>query len=173
MMQKVIGYWLLVMSYALVSCTQQPQKVHRLSKKQEPDSALMAQMTFNMQMASAADRECSSWTQNDSLTYAIDEFGFWYTKTKNLYKDTLQKGDKVLTHIQICELNGELLADIEDYFAIGSSDLPIAINRSLRQMGLGEEMRIIAPWYTAYGAEGTSLIKPYSNLIITLTTIEE
>ena len=87
--------------------------------------------------------------------------------------DTLQKGDKVLTHIQICELNGELLADIEDYFAIGSSDLPIAINRSLRQMGLGEEMRIIAPWYTAYGAEGTSLIKPYSNLIITLTTIEE
>ena len=94
-------------------------------------------------------------------------------KEERIFRDGLQKGDKVLTHIQICELNGELLADIEDYFAIGSSDLPIAINRSLRQMGLGEEMRIIAPWYTAYGAEGTSLIKPYSNLIITLTTIEE
>ena len=63
--------------------------------------------------------------------------------------------------------------NIQDYFPVGSGDLPIAINRSLKQMSRGEEMRVIAPWYTAYGAEGTALIKPYSNLIITLTTIEE
>jgi hypothetical protein len=71
------------------------------------------------------------------------------------------------------EMNGDLLADIEEYLSIGSGDWPLVINRSLKQMSRGEEMRIVAPWYTAYGAEGTTLIKPYSNIIITLTTIEE
>ena len=162
-----------LMLLALVACHKEPQKVRHISQQEEPDSALMAQMAFNMKMAGAADRACGDWVKQDSLTYAQDDFGFWYTKTINLYGDTLQKGEMVLTHIQVCELNGTLLADIEDYFSVGSGDLPIAINRSLRQMSRGEEMRVIAPWYTAYGSEGTALIKPYSNLIITLTTIEE
>ena len=165
----VMGYGLLVM----VGCTQQPQPVRRLSEKQEPDSALMAQMAFNMQMASAADKACSEWVKNDSTTYVLDEFGFWYTKTTNLYTHTLQAGETVTIHLQIAELNGRRLADIKDMFTVGSDDLPIAINRSLKQMSKGEQMRIVAPWYTAYGIEGTALIKPYSNIIITLTIIEE
>lgn len=168
-----IGYRLLLIGLLLMGCAQQPQKVRHLNQEQTPDSALLAQMEFNMQMADAADRACREWVKNDSIQYTIDNFGFWYAKTVNLYADTLQKGEKVLTHIYICELNGALLADITDYFSIGSGDLPIAINRCLKQMSRGEEMRIVAPWYTAYGTEGTSLIKPYSNLIIKLTTIEE
>lgn len=171
-----VGYRLLVMGYGLlvlVGCTQQPQKVHRLNEKQEPDSALIAQLTFNTRMADAADKACKDWVQNESISYAMDDFGFWYAKTIKLDSDTPQKGDKILTHIQIRELNGELLADIKDYFSVGSGDLPIAINRSLKQMCQGEQMQIVAPWYTAYGAEGTSIIKPYSNLIITLTIINE
>ena len=171
-----IGYRLLVMGYGLlvmVGCTQQPQPVRRLSEKQEPDSALMAQMAFNMQMASAADKACSNWVKNDSTTYALDEFGFWYSKTINLYADSLQAGDAASIHLQMAELNGQMLADIDDIFTVGSGDLPVAINRSLKQMGRGEQMRIVAPWYTAYGIEGTQLIKPYTNLVITLTINKE
>ena len=165
----VIGYGL----WAMVGCTQQPQAVRRLSDKQEVDSALMAQMTFNMQMADAADRECSQWVKQDSAQYAMDEFGFWYTKTQKRDNDTLQEGEKVLIRIKMHELGGDMLADIEDYVTVGSSDWPLVITRSLKLMSRGEEMRIVAPWYAAYGAEGTTLIKPYSNIIITLTTIEE
>ena len=171
MKQKVIG--LLIIGLLIVGCTQQPQKVRNLSQKNQPDSAMMAQMAFNTHMADAADKACRQWVKNDTIQYTIDNFGFWYAKTSNLYADTLQKGEKVLAHIQICELNGTLLADIKDYFLVGSGDLPIAINRCLKQMARGEEMRIVSPWYTAYGAEGTTLIQPYSNLVITLTTIEE
>ena len=172
---RVLGIgWIAVVWLLLLSgCTQQPQQVRRMNSSQTADSALLAQMEFNMQMASAADKLCSDWVKNDSVAYAMDEFGFWYAKTINQHADTLQKGEKVLTHIQIQELNGILLADIKDYFTVGSSDLPIALQRCLRQMALDEEMRIVSPWYTAYGAEGTTLIKPYSNLIITLTTIKE
>ena len=171
-----IGYRLLVMGYGLlvmVGCTQQPQPVRRLSEKQAPDSALMAQMAFNMQMASAADKACSEWVKNDSTSYALDEFGFWYSKTINLYADTLQAGETVTIHLQMAELNGQMQADIEDVFTVGSGDLPVAINRSLKQMSRGEQMRIVAPWYTAYGTEGTNIIKPYTNLIITLTINKE
>ena len=165
----VIGCWLLLQ----VGCTQQPQPVRRLSEKQEPDSALMAQMTFNMQMASAADKACSEWVENDSATYILDEFGFWYAKTIQLYADSLQAGESVTIHLQMAELNGQTVADIEDRFTVGSGDLPVAINRSLKQMNRGEQMRIVAPWYTAYGTEGTNLIKPYTNLVITLTINNE
>lgn len=167
-----MGYALLAMGL-LVSCTQQPQQVRRLHDQQESDSAMMAQLTFNMQMASAADNACSAWVKNDSNRYALDEFGFWYSKTINLYADSLQQGDAVLLHLQMEELNGPMVADITDYFTVGSGDLPVAINRCLRQMSPGEQMQIVAPWYTAYGIEGTTLIKPYTNLIITLTITNE
>ena len=171
-----IGYRLLVMGYGLlvmVGCTQQPQPVRRLSEKQEVDSALMAQMTFNMQMASAADQACSEWVKQDSVAYALDEFGFWYNKTINLYADSLHAGETVGIHLQMAELNGQMVADIEDRFTVGSGDLPVAINRSLKQMTKGEQMRIVSQWYTAYGTEGTKLIKPYTNLVITLTINKE
>lgn len=164
----VIGYGLLVM----VGCTQQPQQVRRLNESQEPDSAMMAQMVFNMQMASAADKVCSDWVQQDSATYALDDFGFWYSKTTKPHSESLLQGEKVVLHLQIREIGGQLVADIKDEFSIGSSDLPICVNRCLRQINKGEQMRIVAPWYTAYGVEGTTLIKPYTNLIITLK-IEE
>lgn len=157
----------------MIGCTQQPQQVRRLSQRQEPDSAMMAQMAFNMHMAAEADKVCSAWVKNDSATYVMDEFGFWYTKTIRLCADSLQQGEQVQLHLQMAEVDGSLLADIKDVFIVGSGDLPLVINRCLKQMSRGEQMRMIAPWYTAYGAEGTTLIKPYTNLVITLTTINE
>lgn len=154
---------------AMVGCTQQPQQVRRLSEKQEPDTALLAQLDFNQQMANAADKACKTWVENDSATYTLDEFGFWYSKTITLNTDSLKQGEQVLIHLQMAELNGQALADVEETFTVGAGDLPLAVNRCIKQMGRGEEMRIIAPWYAAYGVEGTKLIKPYTNLIITLT----
>lgn len=174
MRRKARGFWLLTIGLlAMVGCTQQPQPVRRLSEKQEPDSALLAQLAFNQQMGNAADKACSDWVKKDSATYVLDEFGFWYTKIVNQHTTPLQTGENILLHLQIAELNGPLLADIKEPFVVGSGDLPVAINRSLKQMSRGEQMRIIAPWYTAYGTEGTRIIKPYTNLVITLTIHNE
>ena len=157
----------------MVACTQQPQEVRKLSEKQEVDSALMEQLAFSMRMADMADRECSQWVRQDSNTYAMDEFGFWYCKTKKTLNDRLENTNKSLIHIKIYELNGKQLLDTKDYYSIGEGDFPLVVNRCLRQMAYGEEMQIVTPWYIAYGAEGTTQIKPYSNLLIILTSIEE
>ena len=168
---RILGIWCGLL--AMVGCTQQPQQVRRLSEKQAPDSALLAQIEFNQHMSRAADNACREWVRQDSSTYALDDFGFWYTKTVNLDADSLQQGEQVLIHLTVAELNGQQLADVKDIFAVGTSDLPLSVNLCLKQMSRGEQMRIIAPWYAAYGTEGTQLIKPYTNLIITLTIINE
>ena len=152
----------------MIGCQTEPQKVRRMSEKNTPDSAMMAQLEFNMQMASAADNACITLVQADSLQYAADDFGFWYTKTIITDLDSIHKGDTVELHIQISEIGGKMISDIKNQFIVRSGDLPLAIVRSLKTMRRGEQMRIISPWYTAYGVEGTSIIKPYSNLLITL-----
>jgi len=131
---------------------------------------MMAQMRFNMHMADAADRACQQAVNADTLRYTLDDFGFWYAKTLRTSGDTLRAGQQLTIHLIMSELDGNTIADVQDIFTIGSGDLPVAINRSLTQMCMGEQMTIIAPWYTAYGIEGTSLIKPYTNLRILLTT---
>lgn len=152
-----------------MACQPSPQRVKHLNEEQTVDSVLLQQMQFNIRMADEADRICQARTQQDSLTYVMDEFGFWYTKTIKLHTDTLQKGQEINLHLLISEINGSLILDTKMPIVVGAGDLPIAINRSLKMMGTGEQMCIISPWYAAYGVEGTSIIKPYSNLIILLT----
>ena len=100
------------------------------------------------------------------------QLGFWYTKTIKKGNEVVEKGQEIALHIQISEVNGELLSDVKHQYVVGNGELPTAIRRTLKMMGQGEQMQIVTPWYAAYGVEGTSMIKPYSNLII-LLTIEE
>ena len=160
---------MLLLSIAFVACQQSPQQVKHHNQPPTVDSALLAQMQFNTRMATEADKACLAIVEADTLQYTLDDFGFWYTKTIKLTSDNLQQGEEVNLHIQIREINGNLILDTKMPVIIGSGDFPIAITRALKTMCHGEQMRIITPWYAAYGIEGTSSIKPYSNLIILLT----
>ena len=160
---------MLLLSIAFVACQQTPQQVNRRNLQQPIDSALIAQMQFNTRMAEQADKTCLAIVEADTLQYVMDDFGFWYTKTIKAPTDTLQKGQEVNAHICISEINGDLTLDTKIPVVVGAGDLPTAINRALKLMCVGEQMRIISPWYAAYGIEGTNSIKPYSNLIILLT----
>lgn len=168
----VIYFAILLITTLFVGCHKQPQKVRHLSDGKEVDSAIMAQLQFNTQMADAADKHCSDFILTDSIKYAMSDYGFWYAKTIKNISDTIQHGQEISLHIQISEVGGELISDVKHHHIVGSGELPIAITHSLKLMCVGEQMRIVAPWYTAYGVEGTSIIKPYSNLLI-IITIEE
>lgn len=152
----------------IYGCTPSPQKTRRLGVQKQIDTTLLAQMDFNQRMANAADKECFNWVKQDTATYTLDEFGFWYKKDIITNTTPLQQGQEVNLHITIRELSGQLVADIQDHFVLGGDNMPIAFNRALKMMSNGEKMTLITPWYSAYGIEGTKLIKPYSNLIITL-----
>ena len=165
---KTLSLAALLSIILLVGCQKQPQRARHLGAEKEVDSITMAKLQFNQQMAQAADRLCLEIVNADTLQYTIDDFGFWYTKTIITDLDSIHKGDTVELHIQISEIGGKMISDIKNQFIVRSGDLPLAIVRSLKTMRRGEQMRIISPWYTAYGVEGPSIIKPYSNLLITL-----
>ena len=163
-MVLVSGCLLLMM--LVTGCNKSPQPVRRLGDE-KPDSLLMAQLYFNQRMISEADKQCLEYIKWDTLhSYVQDDFGFWYTILQRTAQEPLQKGQYADMHIQLYELNDSLVADIQGSLQVGSGELPVAINRTLNNIRQGEQVQIITPWYAAYGVEGTSLIKPYSNLKI-------
>lgn len=163
---------LVVFAWLLVACQPTPQRARHLGEEQEVDSALLARLQFNVRLSDAADKACSMMVEADTLRYELDDFGFWYAKTISHEGEDLVTGQEVMLHLQISELDGTLIADTKSSFVIGAGDLPLVVIRSLRMMVQGEQMKIIAPWYTAYGVEGTKIIKPYTNLLIILTVEE-
>ncbi len=165
-MVLVSGCLLLMM--LVTGCNKSPQPVRRLGDE-KPDSLLMAQLYFNQRMISEADKQCLEYIKWDTLhSYVQDDFGFWYTILQRTAQEPLQKGQYADMHIQLYELNDSLVADIQGSLQVGSGELPVAINRTLNNIRQGEQVQIITPWYAAYGVEGTSLIKPYSNLKIVI-----
>lgn len=169
---KMLNITMLLAATLLLGCQKQPQKVRHLNETPKLDSVMMAQIEFNAQLADMADQDCRNFVEADSIQYAIDDFGFWYAKTIKANNDSVRQGQEVSLHIQISEIRGELISDIKHHHIVGSGEFPTAIAHSLTMMCIGEQMRIVAPWYTAYGVDGTSIIKPYSNLLINIT-IEE
>lgn len=165
---KTLHLVILLVATLLVSCQPKPQRAKHLTEKQPIDSLLMLQLQFNTHMADAADRECIAFVQSDSLNYTMDAYGFWYCKTAKYQMETVETGQKITLHIQINELNGPLLSDVKYEHIVGSGELPLALSRSIKMMATREQMRIVAPWYTAYGIEGTDIIKPYTNLLINI-----
>lgn len=149
-----------------------PQQVRHLGKDAPVDSALLAKMEFNQRMANAADKECLRWVQSDSLDYILDEFGFWYRKDVKVDGTPLTRGQSTQLHVVVRELDGNVLADLEDEFVLGSDNMPMVMNRVLKTMCVGERTTTITPWYLAYGAEGKGIIKPYTNLIIIIEVKE-
>ena len=164
---------LLFMLLLLVGCKPAPQQVRHLSEDSRIDSLVLLQMEFNEHLMTIADQECLNYIQQqDTMPYALDEFGFWYTRTIATNGDALKTGQMVSMHIQIYELNDSLVADVKERMAVFGSELPLAINRTLGMMNMGEEMHIISPWYVAYGIEGTSLVQGYTNVKIVLKVEE-
>lgn len=156
----------------MVACKPAPQKVRHLGEEEPVDSALIKQLEFNKYMVMAADEQCIQYVKSTNLPFTQDDFGFWYYKSIKTQADTLKKGQQVCLHIQVYELNDTLLADVKEVFSIGSGRLPSALNHTLLITCMGEEVQVVAPWYTAYGVEGTSLIRPYSNVRIVMKVDE-
>lgn len=164
---------LVVMVLGLHGCKPNPKTTKHVSNSVEVDSAMVAQIRFNMHMAEIADQACIAAVKKEPRDYVMDEVGFWYAKTISKGgNNLLQQGQEIILHIQIYQTDGAPLLDKKFNTTVGTDELPLAISRSLNRMRMGEQMQVITPWYAAYGIEGTNIIKPYNNLQITITTEE-
>ena len=148
---------------------QAPQRPsQRMGEGPKPDSALMARMNFNRELASAADEQLIRYVQEQDETYALYDAGTWVLilEPGDPTTPTPQPNDEWTVHMRTLDLKGRLLLDSEGTYRIGKNELPMAVDENIRELHHGAKARLIAPWYAAYGLKGTDHVPPYENVII-------
>lgn len=154
----------------LVACTHQaPQRPsQRKGDGPKVDSAQLALLELNRQMALAADQQLAQLAQAQDEPYALYEGNVWMT--------ILERGDEAAKTpaldeqwriaMRVYELKGRLLVDSDGSYRIGRRELPEGVDANIGELHRGAKARMYVPWYAAYGITGTADIPPYENVII-------
>ncbi len=159
--------WILLL--LLVGCGRQsPQRPsQRKGERVQTDTAQLALMSLNQQLAESADEQLYRWVQTQTDSYALYEHGTWVTILDAGEGDILP-GEECSVHMRVCSLTGKPFCDVEQTAHVGKYELPNAIDANITEWHHGASLKLAAPWYAAYGIQGTAQIPPYENVIIEL-----
>lgn len=168
--------YILIFLVALTACgrTKPQSPSQRNSKRVEHvDSATLALMNLNSQMAERADREVLGFIREQKETYAQMECGCWMhvIERSNDERD-IQAGEELTLSLIISDLRGTMLLDQQLTTTTGHEEIPLAIRTALAELHRGDKAKLACPWYTAYGMKGNEYIAGYKNVIIELTIQE-
>jgi len=174
--RKRLGIGGLVMSAFVVllmaGCVQQaPQRPsQRMGSAPEVDSASLALMELNKQLAISADQQLLTFAQAQEESYALYDANTWITFLDRGEEDgpSPARDEEWVMRMRTRNLNGQLLMDSEAAYRIGRQELPQAVEANMNEWRHGTHARLLAPWYAAYGLQGTEQIPPYENVIIEL-----
>ncbi len=142
----------------------------RKGQAPKQDTTQLALMELNMQLAQAADAEVLRAVQAQDESYALYDGQTWVhvISTGDTGRPALQPGEQCTMHMRTYSLDGRLLVDSESTYAVGKNELPPCIDLIAGEFHHGAQLKLYAPWYTAYGLQGTDHIPPYENVIIEL-----
>lgn len=165
------GVFLIVAAVVLAGCSQTaPQRPsQRKSEAPKPDSTQLALLAFNQQLTEAADAQLAHIAREDSLPFALYEHGTWAAITIPGEGETVLPKEECTLHIRVYSLSGTLYTDSHQTARIGAQTLPAAIEENITEWRHGAQVVLLAPWYAAYGIQGTEHIPPYENIRIELT----
>ena len=168
---KNICYSLFI-TLCLVACTHQAPQTPSQRKGRAPqvDSAQLALLQLNQQLAEAADRELTALAQQQDSAFALYDAGTWMhiSCLGDETSQTPQANEEWTIRMRIYDLKMHLLEDSEASYRIGKKELPQAVEENIGDLHHGAQARLLAPWYTAFGLRGSEHIPPYENVIIDL-----
>ena len=153
----------------LISCGRQnPQRPsQRKGESVQTDTTQLTLLSMNQQLAESADEQLYRWVQTQTETYALYEHGTWGTILRAGEGDILP-GEECSVHMRVYSLTGKPYYDVDQTAHVGKYELPNAIDANITEWHHGASLKIVAPWYAAYGIKGTAQIPPYENIIIEL-----
>lgn len=152
----------------LTACGHQaPQRPsQRKGEAPKADSAQLALLELNQQLAIAADQQLAQWAQEQDRPYALYESNVWMTILLRGDEETPATDKARLIAMRIYNMNGQLLEDVEGSYRIGRRELPQGVEANIGELHRGGKARMAVPWYAAFGITGTDNIPPYENVII-------
>ena len=164
-------YLIVLLCAAMVGCGQQaPQRPsQRMGQAPKVDSAQIALLALNQQLTQTADEQLYQLAQAQEETYALYENGTWGLILEGGEANAaIREGEECTVHMRVLSLEGQLYSDIEQTVHAGKYELPSAIDANITEWHHGAKIRLLAPWYAAFGIKGTETIPPYENVIIEL-----
>jgi len=173
-MQKKHKWLIGILVLALTACGgPNPQRPStRLGKGAtvEADSAQLALMEYNARMVEAADKELMTLAQTREGEYAVYDTGTWMRidDPGDLDAEAVSRGDRRTVAMRVYDLKGQLLIDSHREYTIGQMEMPFGIDMNVRHLHPGARVRMLMPWYAAFGMQGNDYVPPYTNVIIDL-----
>lgn len=159
-----------IVSLLLASCGEPaPQRPsQRKSRPPQVDSTAMALLELNQQLAASADKLLTQKIQTLSQSYALYDSSVWMYIIDRGDETTASpvEGEEWTVHMRVYNLDEKLLVDSEASYRLGKYELPQAVDGVMGELHHGAQARLYAPWYTAFGMQGTAQVPPYENVII-------
>lgn len=157
---------------------QRPSQRNGVRVETAADTAALALLSASQRLADAADREVARYVRTrgeeagqtgETMLFAQSEVGSWERWIVRTDEgNTPQKNEEWTLRMVVTGLDGTMLLDSEATYRIGREELPRAVEEAVAEAHHGDELEIVCPWYTAYGAMGNEYIEAYQNVIIQL-----
>lgn len=169
---RVIGYGLVAL--LLTACGHQaPQRPSQRKSgsgtEVTVDSTTLRLMALNQQLTEAAEEQLTHFAQAQEEPYALYEQGTWvHIYDAGDMQAAVVRDEECTVRMQVYSLSGTFYMDHEQTARIGKKELPAAVEENITEWHHGARMRLLAPWYAAYGIQGTATVPSYENVIIDL-----
>ena len=154
---------------ALSACTISPQRPsQRSGQTAEPDSATLAMVELHQQLADAADRELSAYRREHPGRWFEQGDGSWCQPDTIPLNYAYSPSRPIAMRIITRDIKGKMLSDVQGYFEIGKCQLPPAVENFITTNFPQSTVNFImlAPYYVAYGSQGTDAVPPLTNVIM-------
>ncbi len=170
--QNLLFALVLALILSLISCNrtkpQSPSNRHAASQK---DSAAIAMVLLNQRLAQQADKDVIDFVRKQGAEqFVLENGGYWVTKTKRTDAEQISENTTLDIRLIVYDLEEHMLIDSRENINLKQHELIAPVLETLHSMHYGESARLVIPWYAAYGATGSALIPPYTNLIIDIET---
>lgn len=134
----------------------------------EVDSTQLALLELNMRMAEAADKELMQLAQAREGEYAVYDANTWMRidDPGDIEAETVRRGEHKTVAMQVYTMQDQLLLDSRREYILGQLELPIGVDMNLLHLHPGAKVRMLTPWYSAFGMQGNEFVPPYTNVII-------
>ena len=148
-----------------------PQRPSRRMGQPQVDSTAISMIRFNQHMREEADRALQAKAlSNPDEVYALYQWGAWVHIINPGDEDAgkPQRDEECEIHMLIYSLDGRLYCDDARIVTLGKYEIPVAVDWNILEWYHGAKVKMLVPWYSAYGVKGTDAIPPYENIVIDL-----
>ncbi len=158
----------------LIACgkTAPQRPSQRSGEMPAEDTATLALLELNQRLVREADREVRVYVEHEPEAYALLEYAnAWCCIFDHGDTDGAapQNNESWTLHIRTHDLEGRLLLDEHRAYFFSRGELPVAVDVLQPELRHGERLRIVAPWYSAYGMHGNGIVAPYTSVVLDVT----